>query len=129
MQALREVVKENAENVVERFEEKFKEIRIEGKTNSHRSFTMYTDTLPKTHNTEAEQKEIETMYIGTESESRKRFQRSRSSSQQRRQSQDRRQRSLIRNRYNDYNRNSQDTRSRYDCFKSPYTQGGQDHRD
>ena len=40
LQALRDAVKESAENVLERFEEKFKEIRIEGKRKSHSSSTM-----------------------------------------------------------------------------------------
>ena len=113
LQALRDIVKENTADVVERFEEKFKEIKVEGKRKSHGSSTMYADTLPKTHYTEAEQREMETMYMGTDLESRKRFQRNRLSSQQRGQSQDRRQRSLSQSRYNDYSRD----RSRYDRFK------------
>ena len=56
---------------------------------------MYTERLPATHYTEAEHKEIEALYMGTESESRKKFQRNRSFSQQRGQSQDRRQRSFL----------------------------------
>ena len=56
MQTLQNVVKENAADVVERFEEKFKEIKVEGKRKSHGSSTMYADTLPKTHYTEAEQR-------------------------------------------------------------------------
>ena len=91
IQALRNVVKENGPDVVANFEKKFKEIKVEGKRKSHAS-TMYTEPLPATHYTEAEQKEIEALYMGTESESRKRFQRNRSFSQQRGQSQDRRQR-------------------------------------
>ena len=35
---------------------------------------MFTETLPATYYTEAEQKEIEAMYMGTESEARKRYQ-------------------------------------------------------
>ena len=87
--ALRNVVKESGPNVVYNFEKKFKEIKIEGKRTSHAS-TMYTEQLPATHYTEAEHKEIEALYMGTESQSRKRFQRNRSFSQQRGQSQDRR---------------------------------------
>ena len=44
IQVLREKVKENKEDVLERFETKFREIRIEGKRKSHNSSsTMYTD--------------------------------------------------------------------------------------
>ena len=47
-QVLREIVNENKEDVVERFENKFKEIRIEGKRKSHNSSsTMFIETLPK----------------------------------------------------------------------------------
>ena len=61
-------MRENKEDVIERFETKFREIRIEDKRKSlNSSSTMYTETLPKTYYTEAEQKEIETMYIGNES--------------------------------------------------------------
>ena len=70
LQALREVVKENVADVVEKFEEKFKEIKIEGKRKPHGSLTMHADTLPTTHFTEAEHREMETLYMGTESESR-----------------------------------------------------------
>ena len=54
LQALREVVKENAENVVERFEEKFKEIQIQGKRKSHKTSTIFPNALPKKYYTEAE---------------------------------------------------------------------------
>ena len=44
LQALREVVKENAENVVHNFEQKFKEICVEGKRKSlNVSSTLYID--------------------------------------------------------------------------------------
>ena len=109
LQSLRNVVKEGGPNIVSNFKKKFKEIKIEGKRKSYTS-SMYTEKLPSTHYTEAEHKEIEALYMGTESQSRKRFQRNISLSQQRGQSQDRRQRSLFRKRYNDYNRNSQDKR-------------------
>ena len=62
---------------------------------------MLAETLPATHYTEAEQKEIEALYMGSELEARKIFQGNCSYSQQRAQSQDRRQRSLLRNRYVD----------------------------
>ena len=88
------------------------------------SSTMFTETLLATYYTEAEQKDIEVMYMGTESEARKRYQGNCSYSQQRAQSLDRRQRSLSRNsryggydprpRYGGYN-----LRSRFDRFKSP----------
>ena len=74
LQALREVVKENSEDVVQNFEHKFKEIRVQGKRKSlNASSTLYTDKLPSTFYTEAEQEEIEAMYMGTESEARNRF--------------------------------------------------------
>ena len=97
IQALREIVEDNNEYVVENFEKMFKEIRVKGKRKSlNSSSTMFTETLPLTYYTEAEQKEIEAMYIGTESEGRKRYQGTCSYSQQRAQSLDRRQISLSR---------------------------------
>ena len=65
LQALRNVVKENAADVVTRFENKFKETRIEGK----RKFNGTTTA----HYTESRRKEVETIYMGSESEARKRF--------------------------------------------------------
>ena len=127
IQGLREIVKENKEDVVEIFETKFREIRIEGKRKSlNSSSTMYIETLSKTYYTEAEQKEIETMYMGGESEARKRFQGNCSFSQHRSQSQDGRSRSLSRSRYDSTSRYNQDNRSRYDRFKSP--RGGGESR-
>ena len=88
-------MKDINEDVVENFEKKFKEIRVEEKRKSlNSSSTMFTETLPSTYYTEAYQKEIEAMYMGTESEARKRYQGTRSYSQQRAQSLDRKQRSL-----------------------------------
>ena len=79
LQALREVVKENGQTRVQNFERKFKEICVEGKRKSlNSSSTLYTDKLPSTYYTEAEQREIEAMYMGTESEARKRFNNARS---------------------------------------------------
>ena len=75
IQALRNVVKEGGPDVVENFEKKFKEIRIKGKRKAVLSSAMFTKKLPRTHYTEAE---IEAMYMGTESEARKRFQRNNS---------------------------------------------------
>ena len=90
---------------------------------------MYTERLMSTHYTEAENREIEALYIGTESESRKRFHRSRSQSQQRGQPQEKRLRSFSRNRYSNSRSSSQDQRSRYDRFKSTSAQGSQDRCD
>ena len=125
IQALRNVVKESSPNAVDNFEKKFKEIKIEGKRKSHNSYsTMYTETLPKTYYTEAEQKEIEAMYMGTESEARKRYQGNRSISQQQSQSQYRKQRSFSRPRYDPRQRyDGYDNRSRFDRFKSPGRRG------
>ncbi len=54
LQALREVVKENVEAVVQNFERKFKEIRVEGKRKSLKeSTTLYTEKLSLTYYTEA----------------------------------------------------------------------------
>ena len=83
---------------------------------------MFTEQLPSTYYTEAEQKEIEAMYMGTESEARKRYQGTHSYSQQQAQSLDRRQRSFSRPRYDPrprYNDNIYDNRSKFDKFKSP----------
>ena len=88
LQALRNVVKENAADVVTRFENKFKETRIEGK----RKFNGTTTA----HYTESKHNEVETMYMGSESEARKRFC---SYSQDRSQSRDKRQQSTTRGRY------------------------------
>ena len=80
LQTLRHIVKEGGPEVIEKFEEKFKEMRIEGKRKVLSSSTMSTENLPRTHYTETE---IEAMYMGTESEARKRYQRSGSFSQRR----------------------------------------------
>ena len=75
IQALRNVVKEGGPDVVKNFKKKFKEIRMEGKRKAVSSSAMLTEQLPRTHYTEAE---IEAMYMGIESEARKRFQRNNS---------------------------------------------------
>ena len=50
LQSLREVVKTNGPDVVKNFEEKFKEIRVEGKRKSFKdSATNYTETPPLTY--------------------------------------------------------------------------------
>ena len=82
IQALRDVVKENSLDVVENFEKKNKEIRVEGKLKYLSSYTMFTETLPSTYYMEAEQREIEAIYMETEFEARKRYQGNRSYSQQ-----------------------------------------------
>ena len=79
LQVLREVAKENGQNVVQNFEKKFKEIRVEGKRKSMKeSTTLYTEKPLTPYYTEAEQEQIEAMYMGNESEARKRFNNSRS---------------------------------------------------
>ena len=90
IQALRSVVKEGSLNIIDNFEKKFKEIRIEGKRKAILSSAMFSEQLPRTHYTKAE---IEAMYMGTESEARKRFQRN-NSFNRRQQSFDHRQQSL-----------------------------------
>ena len=110
-QALRNVVKEGGVNILQNFENKFKEMRVEGCRKSAPSVMYTEDKLPETHYTRSELQEIETMYMGTESESRKRYQRQGS---YRRQSFDRRQRSGSRDsRYGDSQR-----QSRYDGLRA-----------
>ena len=53
IQALRNVVKEGVPDVVNKFEQKFKEIRIEGKRKAVSSFSMFPEALPSTYYTEA----------------------------------------------------------------------------
>ena len=112
IQAFRNVVKEGVPDVVKNFKKKFKEIKIEGKRKAMSSSAMFTEQLPRTHYTEAE---IEAMYMGTESEARKRFQRN-NSFNRRRQSFDGRQQSLSRSSQCGSSRYT--TRSKYDGFKS-----------
>ena len=108
IQSLRNVVKEGGPDVVDNFKKKFKEIKIEGKRKAVSSLAIYTKQIPRTHYTE---EEIEAMYMGKDSEARKRLQRNNSFSR-RRQSFDGRQRSLSRgSRYGS-------SRSRYEGFKS-----------
>ena len=48
LQSLREVMKTNGPDIVQNFEEKFKEIRVEGKRKSLKdSATNYTETPPQ----------------------------------------------------------------------------------
>ena len=60
IQSLRNVVKEGGPDVVENFEKKFKEIKIEGKRKTVSSSAMYNEQLPRAHYTEAE---IEAMFM------------------------------------------------------------------
>ena len=78
-QALRDVVKLGGEDVIKNFEETFKKLRVKGcrKDGSSSSTVMYTEDkeddkdLPQHQYTEAEMTEMETLYMGTESEVRK----------------------------------------------------------
>ena len=82
-QALRDVVKFGGDNIVKNFEEKFKELRVEGcrKDGGSSSSVMYTEDvemdedLPDDRYTKSEMKEMETMFMGTEREAEKRVQR------------------------------------------------------
>ena len=81
-QALRDVVKLGGDDVIKNFKEKFKELQVEGcRKDGSSSSVMYTEDvemdedLPEDCYTESEMKEMETMFMGTESEARKRFQR------------------------------------------------------
>ena len=125
---MREIIKENAEDEVEKFETKFKEFRVEGKRKSlNASETNYTERLPKTYYTKKENKEIEAMYMGSASEARKRHC---SFSEQWSQSRYRRQRSFSRNRFEPRRRYEEyDNRSRYDKFKTPGRRGEPDRCD
>ena len=71
-------MKRGGDKVLEEFEEKFQEVVVEGKRAETISATHYTDSinenLPEGEYTE---EELETLYMGTPSEARKRFQRSR----------------------------------------------------
>ena len=103
LQALRNVVKENAADVIDRFEAKFKETRIEGKRRNKTSAT--------THYTDARDNDAETLYMGGESEARKRF---RSFSRDRSQSRGDRQRSASRE-----SRRGYEPRSGYNRWRTP----------
>ena len=60
-QALRSVIKEGGENVIDKFEKKYRELKIEGNRKKVAE-TMYMES------------EKETLYMGSESEARKRYQ-------------------------------------------------------
>ena len=74
-QSLRDVVKEGREDVIERFEKMFKEMKVYGNRKSIAGI-LYTesepDRVPETYYTESV---LETMYMGIKSKVRKRFQR------------------------------------------------------
>ena len=124
LQTLREVVKENGPAVVQNFEKKFTEIRAEGKRKSLKESTaLYTERPPPTYYTEAEQEHIEAIYMGTESEARKRFNNSRSRSQNWNQPQNRRERSQSQPRYSPNTRYDPSSRSRVDRLKTPEKTG------
>ena len=81
-QALKDIVKLGGDNVIKNFEEKFKELQVEGCRKDSSSSTVMNaedmekdEDLPEDHYTESELKEMETLYMETESEARKRFQR------------------------------------------------------
>ena len=73
-QALRDVVKLGGDDVIKNFEEKFKQLRVEGccRDGGSSSSVIYTEDvemtedLPDNHYTEAEMEEIDTMFMGTE---------------------------------------------------------------
>ena len=89
-QALRDVVKLGGDIVVKNFEDKFKELRVEGcrKDGGSSSLVMFTEDgeemdeedeedledLPDDYYDDAEMEEIDTMFMGTESEVRRQFQ-------------------------------------------------------
>ena len=76
-QALMNLIKEGGDKVLENFEQKFKKTRIEGcqRDTSAASVLYGEEDLPDNCYTEEDMEEIETMYMGTESEARKRYQR------------------------------------------------------
>ena len=84
-QALRDVAKLGGEDVIKNFEDKFKELRVEGcrKEGGSSSAVMYTEDgeemdeedLPDDNDNGNEMEEIDTMFMGTESEARRIFQR------------------------------------------------------
>ena len=86
--ALRYVVKLGGVDVIKNFEDKFKELRVERchKEGGLSSAVMYTEDgeemdeedLPDEDDNDDEMEEIYTMYMGTESKARNRFQRQRS---------------------------------------------------
>ena len=73
-QALRDIVKEGGDDVVERFEKKFKDGKVEGKRKNI-STVLYSgsdhDCLLESKYTK---EELEALYMGTQSEARKQFQ-------------------------------------------------------
>ena len=65
--ALRDVVKEGEEDVVDKFKKKFKEIKVKGRRKSVPS-VMYSEHIPeKLPDTYYMETELEAIYMGTES--------------------------------------------------------------
>ena len=81
LQALPDVVKKGGEDILNQFEDKFKEIRVEGKIMKTSAAVYYTDVSSNLSSgdplidSKYTEDELEALYIGTQSEARKRFQR------------------------------------------------------
>ena len=106
LQTLRNVVKKGEEEVIKNFEDAFKEVRIEGKRKKA-SVVNYTESSLSSSTGSSltpSKNPKETLYMGTNSEARQRYHRSRSD-QRRSQSRDSRYRTPLK-------------QSRYDGFKS-----------
>ena len=72
-QALRDLVKLGGENVIQNFEEKFKELRVEGcrKDGSSSSSVMYTEDEERMEEYSSDKAETKgMMFMGTESKAR-----------------------------------------------------------
>ena len=79
LQSLHDVLKRGGDKVSEEFEEKFQEVAVEGKKAKTTSTIHYTDSInDKLPEGEYTEEELETLYMGTPSKARKRFQRRRS---------------------------------------------------
>ena len=77
--AMRTVVKEDEDEFFDRFMKIFKEIKVEGirKSVTGINYTKSESESKNLHDTKYNDVQMETMYIGTESEARKQFQRAR----------------------------------------------------
>ena len=73
-QALRDMVKEGGEDIIEKFEKKFKEIKNEGMRRGVPAALQTESDPDHLHETHYTESELEAMYMGKESEARKRFQ-------------------------------------------------------
>ena len=107
LQALQNVVKKGGEEVIKNFEDVFQEVRIEGKRMKS-SDVNYTESYLTSTSSSTDLKE--TLYLGTASEARQRYQRS---SSFRRNNFNRRRSQSRESRFNTPSR-----QSRYDDFKS-----------